>query len=209
MRLAKCEHKITVPTKYINTLEVRIKKLENALRIYERQNIVSMSEYLKKLSLEIDHNNYWILNKPIHANEQNIRNALAETREKHTSDVYHKHIQQRYFNNTNSFEDVQRELKQIYDSKSSTFKIHIVFGYITEHSFKGNVDIYKPSQQYVFDNINVIRNKENLETFMHNLTGEHVLHRIGLNFQNSSTRLLGVYSMDVKTIDLDYPIGDQ
>ena len=57
--------------------------------------------------------------------------------------------------------------------------------------------------------MNVIRNKENLEKFMHNLTGEHVLHRIGLNFQISSTRLLGVYSMDVKTIDLDYPIGAQ
>ena len=46
-----------------------------------------------------------------------------------------------------------------------------------------------------------------MEDFASGINRETIVHKITKSFPDTSTRLCGVYSMAVKIIRLDYPVG--
>ena len=88
----------------------------------------------------------------------------------------------------------------------NAFKLQIAFGYACENILSG-VRIFEPSQQFYFDDYQLIKNKHDLNDTFHYLTGDEIINKISLEFSESSTRLVGVYAMAVKIIRLDYPVG--
>ena len=88
----------------------------------------------------------------------------------------------------------------------NAFKLQIAFGYACENILN-EVRIFEPSQQFYFDNYQLIKNKQDINNTLHYLTGDEIVNKISLEFSDSSTRLVGVYAMAIKIVMLDYPVG--
>src|SRR5206468_831592 len=54
-----------------------------------------------------------------------------------------------------------------------------------------------------------IRNKNDINSVISEINAENIIHKLTEKFPDSKTMLIGVYSMAVKVIRLDYPIGSK
>ena len=85
------------------------------------------------------------------------------------------------------------------------------FGYVTEKydQEEYKIKLYYASQQYFYDEPVCIRNRKDIDNLTSQINAENITHKLTQKFPDSSTRLIGVYSMAVKVIRLDYQIGSR
>src|SRR6266516_45498 len=116
-----------------------------------------------------------------------------------------------YYNNIKSLDDIVKSFMTTYKKENKAFKLLFSFGYVTEkhEEMEYKLKLYQPSQQYFYDEPVCIRNKKDMTSLISKINAEHVVHKITEKFPNSATRLIGVYSVAVKVIRLDYPIGSK
>src|SRR5206468_5123516 len=69
--------------------------------------------------------------------------------------------------------------------------------------------LYQPSQQYFYEDPVTIKSKEDINRLLSEINAEHIIYRLTEKFPDSNTKLIGVYSMAVKVIRLNYPIGSK
>lgn len=148
---------------------------------------------------------FWVLNPS--DNIQNIIKKIREIRTIHGNKKYNKYIKMSYNNSIKSYSDVVKFLKQIYQKEHNAFKLQISFGYVSENLVNNQIRVYQPSQQFFFEDLQLVRNQSDLDKITLKVSGEEINHKIAHAFQDSSTRLIGVYGMAVKIIRLDYPVG--
>ena len=123
------------------------------------------------------------------------------------------------YNHIASLDDVHNNLMKTYKEENNAFKLLFSFGYITEKqkdfaegSLKEadyEIKLYQASQQYFYDKPKAIKNKSDMTNLLSKVNGEKIMHKLIAKFPNTrhKTRLIGVHSMAVNIIRLDYPIG--
>ena len=153
-----------------------------------------------KLTKIVNREKFWILNPS--DNVYKIRKEISVLRKTHGIEKYNKHIKMYYYNYIKSFYDIKKYLIDIYMKEHNAFKLQISFGYVCENIIN-EVRIFEPSQQFYFDNYQLIKNRQDLNNTFHYLTGDEIINKISLEFSESSTRLVGVYAMAVKIVRLD------
>ena len=83
------------------------------------------------------------------------------------------------------------------------------FGYVTEkrnEQEKDEVKLYKPGRQYFHKNPQIIKKKTDIKNVIENINPEKIIHKLSKRFKDSKTRLIGIYSMAIKVIRLDFVI---
>ena len=59
------------------------------------------------------------------------------------------------------------------------------------------------------DDPKVIKNKQSMDKLISKLSADKIVHKLTNRFPDYGTRLIGVYSMGVKVVRLDFPIGSK
>jgi hypothetical protein len=157
-----------------------------------------------------DENLYWKINElSEEADYDDIERKVLSARNKYGEERYSKYLAMYFHNQIKTLEDVKLKLISVYKKENNAFKFHLAFGYVTEKTVDENsrVYLYKPGRQYFNDEPTIIKNKKDMEDFASGINRETIVHKIATSFPDTSTRLLGVYSMAVKVIKLDYPVG--
>ena len=149
---------------------------------------------------------YWKVNV---ANQDSklVITKIRAVRQKYGKERNSKYLKSYFYNDIRSLEDVHECLMQTYKRENNAFKVHLSFGYVTEKP-EGDVTkmkLYHPGQQYFHDQPVVIKNKNDMNELISTINSETIIHKLTQKFPNSSTRLIGVYSMAVKVIRLDFP----
>jgi hypothetical protein len=167
---------------------------------------------------------YWKINQP-HTDEGIIKKKIKESRLKQGKEKYSKYLQMRYYNNIKSLADIKKHLLQTYENEDKAFKLLFSFGYVTEkYEEKNEVDetigeerqignykikLFYASQNNFYDEPKVIRNRQDMNNVVSKIDSGEIVRRLTNTFTNTVTRLIGVYSMAVKVIRLDFPIGSK
>src|SRR6266516_888535 len=152
---------------------------------------------------------YWKINEP--RDEDSARQKVEANRLKYGKEFNSKYLKMHYYNNIKSLEDIVKSFMTTYKKENKAFKLLFSFGYVTEkhEETEYKLKLYQPSQQYFYDKPVCIRNKKDINILTTKINAEHVVHKLTETFPDSATRLIGVYSMAVKVIRLDYPIGSK
>src|SRR5271165_5311205 len=175
---------------------------------------------LIKLSKRMTYNSnmmYWKINIPSDARDEGvIFKKVEEARLKYEKEHYSKYLKMYCYNHITSLDDVHKNLMKTYKEENNAFKLLLSFGYVTEKrteeqnesdEYIYKIKLYQASQQYFYDKPIIIADKKHMNELINKISKEEVIGRVGDKFKNSNTRLIGVYSMAVKVIRLDYPIG--
>ena len=157
---------------------------------------------------------YWKINMPSSPRyELLIAEKVEENRLAYEKEYYNKYLKMYYYKHITSLEDVHKNLMKTYKDENNAFKLLLSFGYITEKKKENDMDdyeikLYEPTQQYFYDKPKTIKNKKDMNNLLSNINGEKIIHKLASQLKTGTkTRLIGVYSMAVKVIRLDYPIG--
>jgi hypothetical protein len=162
---------------------------------------------------------YWKINNPSNPRyESLILDKVEEAQHAYEKEYFNKYLKMHYYNHITSLDEIHKNLMKTYKDENNAFKLLISFGYITEKKkditegskeYSGDYEIklYQASQQYFYDKPQIIKNKSDMTNLVSKITGETVIHRLANKFPDTKTRLIGVYSMAVKVIRLDFPIG--
>ena len=161
-------------------------------------------------------NMYWKINMPSNPQyESLIIEKLEKVRLKYEKEYFNKYLKMYYYNDVTSLDYVHKNLMKTYKDENNAFKLLLSFGYITEKKKENDMDdyeikLYEPSQQYFYDTPKTIKNKKDMNNLVSNINGDKIIHKLASQLKTGSkTRLIGVYSMAVKVIRLDYPIGSK
>src|SRR6266516_228738 len=152
---------------------------------------------------------YWKINEP--RDEDSARQKVEANRLKYGKEFNSKYLKMHYYNNIKSSDDIATSFMTTYKKENKAFKLLFSFGYVTEkyEEMEYKLKLYQPSQQYFYDEPVCIRNKKDINILTSKINAEHVVQKLTEKFPDSATRLIGVYSMAVKVIRLDYPIGSK
>src|SRR6266516_4151738 len=145
---------------------------------------------------------YWKINEP--RDEDSARQKVEANRLKYGKEFNSKYLKMHYYNNIKSLDDIVKSFMTTYKKENKAFKLLFSFGYVTE---KHEETEYQPSKQYFYDKQVCIRNKKDINSLTSKINAEHVVQKLAEKFPDSATRLIGVFSVAVKVIRLDYPIG--
>ena len=181
--------------------------------------------------VEVESDTYWIINYP-QDNDQVVsligdyrskfsRVGRIENKNKYVNDVFYNYIK--------SYDDIIYILKQTYKNSKTAFKLNISFGIVTEElkkeshfdgdDFELGVDyyIFPPGELERFTSIDEdgkvkpglihIYNKRTFNEMLAECTEEKIINWLNLLLSSSGSKLIGVFSMAVKVIELDQPIG--
>src|SRR5271165_1109225 len=161
-------------------------------------------------------NMYWKINMPSNPQyESLIIEKLEKVRLKYEKEYFSKYLKMYYYNDVTSLDYVHKNLMKTYKDENNAFKLLLSFDYITEKKKENDMDdyeikLYEPSQQYFYDTPKTIKNKKDMNNLVSNINGDKIIHKLASQLKTGSkTRLIGVYSMAVKVIRLDYPIGSK
>ena len=58
-------------------------------------------------------------------------------------------------------------------------------------------------------NQTIIKNRKDINNLISKLNREEIIQRVTEKFPDTKTKLIGIYSMAVKVIRLDFPIGSK
>ena len=147
---------------------------------------------------------YWGINYT----KQPVNEKLKDVRQKYGKEKKSKYLKSYFYNDIRSLNDIHDCLMQVYKKENNAFKLHISFGYVTEKP-KAPIKLYYPGQQYFHDQPVVIKDINDMNKLISTIDSGKIIHKLTQKFPNSSTRLLGVYSMAVKVVRLDFPIGSK
>src|SRR6266516_3331374 len=152
---------------------------------------------------------YWKINEP--RDEDSARQKVEANRLKYGKEFNSKYLRMHYYNNIKSLDDIVKSFMTTYKKENKAFKLLFSFGYVTEkhEETEYKLKLYQPSQQYFYDKLVCIKNKKDINSLTSNINAEHVVHKLTEKFPDSATRLIGVFSVAVKVIRLDYPIGSK
>ena len=137
---------------------------------------------------------------------------VAQNRRKHNIPVgtSSKFVNTTFYNKITSFNDIERILYETYDKKNNAFKIHISFGYLVETNIITHDEIearlIQPSNVYLFNKMYVINSRQTMTNFIDRIKRLDLSHELTKEY-SSRTKLLGIYAMSVKIIDLSYLMG--
>ena len=153
---------------------------------------------------------YWIINLPT-KNNYEILQIIHDERHKYNKEFYSKHLKMYYCNYIKSLDDIHKSLLTTYEKENNAFRLLFSFGYVCQkHDLdESKIKLFKASQQYFYDKPETIRNKQAVKKLISKLNREEIIQRVAEKFNDTKTRLIGVYSMAVKVIRLDYPIGSK
>src|SRR5271169_467143 len=174
--------------------------------------IKELIELSKRTTYKGSKKMYWKINEPSNDdNEGLILDKLKKERLSHEEEHYSKYLKMYYYNHITSLGDVHNNLMKTYKDENNAFKLLLSFGYITEKKNENSDDyeikLYRATQQYFYDKPKVIKKKSDITNLLSEITGGKIIHKLTMKFPDNKTRLLGVYSMAVKVIRLDFPIG--
>src|SRR5271157_145028 len=155
---------------------------------------------------------YWKINEPSNNdNEGLILDKLKKERLTHEEEHYSKYLKMYYYNHITSLDDVRNNLMKTYKDENNAFKLLFSFGYVTEKKNDNDDDyeikLYEASQDYFDDKPRAIKNKCDMTNLLSEINGEKIIHKLIKKFPDTKTRMIGVYSMAVKVIRLDFLIG--
>src|SRR5271165_4598717 len=160
---------------------------------------------------------YWKINIPSDSRDEGIIfKKVEQSRLKYEKEHYSKYLKIYCYNHITSLDDVHKNLMKTYKEENNAFKSFLSFGYVTEKrteeqnesdEYIYKIKLYQASQQYFYDKPLIIANKNHMKELINKVNKEEVIGRVSDKFKDSNTRLIGVYSMAVKVIRLDYPIG--
>jgi hypothetical protein len=159
-----------------------------------------------------EENLYWKINELSNeADYDKVRQKILSKRQKHGKERYSKYLAMYFHNKINSLQDITTKLISVYKKENNSFKFHLSLGYLTERNTGENIriDLYAPGRQYFNDQPTIIKNRKDMEDFVSEINRETIVRKISNRFPDTSTRLLGVYSMAVKVIKLEYPVGSE
>src|SRR5271156_1668008 len=165
-------------------------------------------------NFKYNHNGqFWKINLPSNPDidEALLRKEVEANRNKYGKEYNNKFLKMYYFNNIKSFDDINEALNETYRKESNAFKLLISFGYITEkhEEDRYKIKLYQPSQDYFNDKPELVRNKKDIEKLKKKMDAGRIIRKLTERFPDTKTRMIGVYSMAVKVIRLDYPIGSK
>ncbi|HLX53642.1 MAG TPA: hypothetical protein VKR58_06860, partial [Aquella sp.] len=174
---------------------------------------------LIKLSKSMIYNNsnikYWKINIPSDPIGEILSlKKVEEARLKYPKEHYSKYLKMYYYNHITSLDDVHDNLMKTYKEENNAFKLLLSFGYVTEKRIEKKdepdeyvIKLYYASQQHFYDKPKTIKNKNDMSNVSSKINREKIIEKLTAKFPDTKTRLLGVYSMSIKVIRLDYPIG--
>jgi hypothetical protein len=167
---------------------------------------------------------FWLINQP-HTDETIIKNKLKESRFKEGKEKYSKYLQMKFYNNIKSLDDIKKYLLKTYENEDNAFKLSFSFGYVTEkyeekividentkeENDEGGykIKLFYASKNYYNTKPKVIRNRKDMDNLVSKINAHKIIRKLTSRFQDSGTRLIGVYSMGVKVVRLDFPIGSK
>ncbi len=174
-------------------------------------------EELIELSKRTPYNSkkiYWQINMPSNPRyEDLILEKVEEARLAYEKEYYNKYLKMYYYKHITSLEDVHENLMKTYKDENNAFKLLLSFGYITEKQKENDTDdyeikLYEPTNQYFYDKPQTIKNKNDMNNLLSSINGDKIIYKLASQLKTGTkTRLIGVYSMAVKVVRLDYPIG--
>ena len=165
---------------------------------------------LSKNSMFTCEGQYWkinLLSNP--ADEDLARQKVEANRLKYSKEYSSKYLKMFYYNDIKSLDDITSGLMQTYKKESCAFKLLLSFGYVTEKpdGDEYKIKLYQASKQYFYDKPRSIRKQEDMNRLISKINAGNIVYKLTQKFRDSNTRLIGVYSMAVKVVRLDYPIG--
>ena len=155
---------------------------------------------------------YWKLNLLSNPGDEGlVRQKIEADRLKYGKEYDSKYLKMYYYNDIKSLDDITSGLMQTYKKESNAFKLLFSFGYVTEKPDGDEylIKLYQPSQQYFYDKPKSITNKKDMNRLITKINAGNIIYKLTQKFPDTKTRLIGVYSMAVKVIRLDYPIGSK
>ena len=137
-------------------------KQERLALIKHRTGTNKKFKLIKKLNRE----KFWLLNLSDNVNK--IKKEISVLRSKHGVEKYNKHIKMYYYNYIKFLDDIKKYLTDIYMKEHNAFKLQVAFGYVCENIIN-EVRIFEPSQQFYFDNYQLIKNRQDLNNTLDSL----------------------------------------
>src|SRR5271157_3093401 len=172
--------------------------------------IKELIELSEKTVYHITNEEYWVINIPHSECRQCIEDLLRKERQTHGREKYGKHLQMYFNNDIEYLEDIGETLLNTYKKENNGFKLHFSFGYVTEKLNEEGVyeaNLFKPGRPHFHENPKIIKNKTDMRNVIEKLNAEKIIHKLSERFKDSKTKLVGIYSMAVKVIRLDFLIG--
>ena len=177
--------------------------------------VVDLIELSKKTKYNYE-GRYWKINLLSNPEDEDcVIQKVEADRLKYGKENDSKHLKMYYYNDIKSLDDIISSLMKTYKKENNAFKLLFSFGYVTEKPDEKpdgdgyKIKLYKASQQYFYDTPTSIRNGKDMHSLISKISQEEIIRQITRRFPDTKTRLIGVYSMAVKVVRLDYPIGSK
>src|SRR5277367_4277453 len=199
--------------------------LEPIIQHQPTVDIIPQEEVYDQTQEIIDSSRYWVINEPF--NNDEVDELIANERSKYTfKEVSRKYVDTTFYNYITCYEDIQSILTQTYSDSRKSYRMNFSLGVITENIDYGDegyvtYEVSPPTAIWYFTRQNhdngigktapfhpYVFNKRTLkENILDNITVEDIdswLHNL---LRSSSSKLIGIYSMAIKIIKMDFPIG--
>jgi hypothetical protein len=167
--------------------------------------------------------NYWSFNEP--TNQDEVDQLIKQTRSKYkTLEPSKRYINTTFYNNITSYNDILSLLKETYTNSKTAYRINFSLGVITETHLYDNETIYDvltPGEIYYFTHdvadeerdkkkayMPYVINKKSLQqNVLNKVSEDNVISWLENLLKWSKDKVIGVFSMAIKTIKMDLPIG--
>jgi len=98
-------------------------------------------------------------------------------------------------------------LSDLLTTSSTTFKIHISFGYVFINKTTGQIIANPQSTKYFFKKPQLIRFRSHMTKILTKINAHSIKFKLDQDLPDTQTQLIGVYSMGVNIYNLNYPVG--
>src|SRR3977135_1770397 len=188
---------------------------------------IKKPDYATLARIDQDEQPYWLINEPLEPEE--VEKLLTEERSKYSlieTSEKKKYVNTIFYNYITSHNDIILLFKDIYEKSTTTYRMNFSLGVITEHQDIGGeivrYELLKPGELYFFTHtitdddgnqkrtpfLPYIINKKTLNgNIIKKASEENIISWLETLLRSSSVRLIGVYSMGIKTTKMDLPIG--
>lgn len=165
---------------------------------------------------------YWSFNLPEDPDQYpDILQMVKETRNMYGSSNVNKNLKTIYNNNITGHKDIIDTIYELHKKMNTMYRLLFSFGcvYETHHKERDEnntiikeyytYSVYTPAtNKYFLEENVIIKNKRDLKSkVLAHLTAENIKDQ--LEYVESGTKLIGIFSMMLKVTLLDFPIGSQ
>jgi len=109
--------------------------------------------------------------------------------------------------NITSEADAHKILKDLLINSSTSFKIHISFGYVFINRTTGQIIANPQSNSFYFNKPQLIRFRSDMTKLLTKINAHSIKFKLDQDLPDTQSQLIGAYSMGVKIYDLGYPVG--